>query len=314
VAAARERVLITGILGCLGAWVTRSLLAEGAVVVGYDLGGSTHRLDLVVPSEWRDEVKLLNGDITDAGAFGEALDRNDITRVIHLAALQVPFCRADPVTGGQVNVVGTAIVFEAVKERLERIPGVVYASSVAVYGSRDSGAIGEDPHPETLYGVYKLANEGTARVYWEEHGVPSAGLRPYAVYGLGRDQGLTSGPTQAMAAAARGAGFRIGFGGEVQHDFAPDVANALIGLSRGLETQIGATADNMPGTPRHMEDLVAAIESSAPAVEGMVSFEDVPLPFPAAPESSLDVITTSLEQGVAETIEAFRRATNTVNV
>ena len=62
--------------------------------------------------------------------------------------------------------------------------------------------------PGTLYGVYKRANEGTAHVYWADHGVASVGLRPHTVFGPGRDQGLTSAPTTAMLAAACGRPYR----------------------------------------------------------------------------------------------------------
>ena len=61
------------------------------------------------------------------------LDEHEITRVVHLAALQVPFVRANPPLGMRVNVAGTVNVFEAVAKRLDRIPGVAYASSAAVY-------------------------------------------------------------------------------------------------------------------------------------------------------------------------------------
>ena len=59
--------------------------------------------------------------------------------------------------------------------------------------------------PPTLYGVYKQANEGQARNYWEEYGIRSVGLRPYIVYGPGRDQGLTSAPTTASMTVGSGA-------------------------------------------------------------------------------------------------------------
>src|SRR5690606_31031575 len=112
--------------------------------------------------------------------------------VIHLAALQVPFCRADPVKGAQVNVVGTANVFEAARQH--GVPQVAYASSIAIFGAPEDyppGLLPNDapPRPRTLYGVYKQANEGMARIYWQEHGLGSIGLRPYTVFGLGRDQG-----------------------------------------------------------------------------------------------------------------------------
>ena len=43
--------------------------------------------------------------------------------------------------------------------------------------------------PTTLYGVYQLANEGSPRIFWADDRVPSIGIRPYVVYGPGRDRG-----------------------------------------------------------------------------------------------------------------------------
>ena len=208
-----ERVLVTGVLGCLGAWVARAVLADGDDVVGYDLGENTARLDLVL-GEDAARVTLVCGDITDLEALERVLDEHEITRVVHLAALQVPFVRANPPLGMRVNVAGTVNVFEAVSKRLDRIPGVAYASSTAVYNAADPSPAPEagGTAPSTLYGVSKLADEGMARVYAADNGLPSIGLRPYVVYGPGRDQGMTSGPTMAMLAAARGEPYAIGYG------------------------------------------------------------------------------------------------------
>jgi len=198
-----ERILVTGVLGCLGAWVARAVLADGDDVVGYDLGENTERLDLVL-GEDAARVALVRGDITDLDAVERVLDDNEITRVVHLAALQVPFVRANPPLGMRVNVAGTVNVFEAVSKRLDRIPGVAYASSTAVYSASDPSPAPESggTGPSTLYGVSKLADEGMARVYATDNGLPSTGLRPYVVYGPGRDQGMTSGPTLAVLATS----------------------------------------------------------------------------------------------------------------
>jgi hypothetical protein len=56
--------------------------------------------------------------------------------------------------------------------------------------------------PGTLDGVYTRANESTA--WLDGAGVPSVGPHPHIVYGVGRDQGLTSTVTAAMLAAAAG--------------------------------------------------------------------------------------------------------------
>ena len=42
-----ERFLVTGALGCIGAWAATLLVREGTPVVAYDLGDDDHRLRLV---------------------------------------------------------------------------------------------------------------------------------------------------------------------------------------------------------------------------------------------------------------------------
>jgi nucleoside-diphosphate-sugar epimerase len=307
-----ERTLVTGALGCLGAWTIKALLDDGEYPVGFDLGDDDARLRLVLDDGQRDRVTLVSGDITDARAVGRALDEHEITRVVHLAALQVPFCRADPVRGAHVNVFGTVVVFEAVKARQRRITGLAYASSTAVYNAADPSPAPESggTAPSTLYGVYKLANEGTARVFWKEDRVPSIGIRPYVVYGPGRDQGMTAGPTLAMEAAARGEGSEIAYGGTAQYDFAPEVGRAFALAARAATE--GAHVANFPGVPWAMEDMVAAIESAAPAVVGKITWNETQLPFPESLESGLleelvgSLTQTPLAQGVRRTIEHYR--------
>ena len=308
-----ERVLVTGALGCVGAWCMKAVLEAGDEPVAYDLGEATHRLELVLTEEERAAVTSVRGDITDLDALAHVLDEHAITRVVHLAALQVPFCRADPVLGARVNVVGTVNVFEAVKERLDRIPGVAYASSAAVYGPADPSPAPESggTAPATLYGVYKLANEGTARLYWAESSVPSVGIRPYVVYGPGRDQGLTSGPTVAMLAAARGESFEIPYGGTAQYDYAPAVGAAFARAAAAAAG--GAVVANFPGVRAAMAEVAASIE--AVAADGVrITWREEPLPFPAeldahALEQVLGrVAQPSLDDGVRETMELFRAA------
>ena len=306
-----ERFLVTGVLGCLGAWVARAVLADGAEVVGYDLGEDTGRLQLVLGDD-AGRVTLVQGDITELETLERTLDEHAITRVVHLAALQVPFVRANPPLGMRVNVAGTVNVFEAVSKRLDRIPGLAYASSTAVYSASDPSPAPEPggTTPTTLYGVSKLADEGIARVYAADNGLSSIGLRPYVVYGPGRDQGMTSGPTMAMLAAVRGEPYAIGYSGTAQYDYAPDVARAFL-MAAGAERE-GAAVYNTPGVAASVDDVVAAIRAVVPEAE--ITWSGDPLPFP--PE--LDAIgfdrdvgpfpRTPLDVGVAATIEHFRAA------
>jgi UDP-glucuronate 4-epimerase len=307
-----ERTLVTGALGCLGAWTLKALLDLGEEPVGYDLGADDARLRLVLSEEERARVTLVEGDVTDAAVVGDTLDEHGITNVVHLAALQVPFCRADPERGARVNVHGTVVVFEAIKKRLNRIRGLAYASSTAVYNEADPSPAPESggTAPSTLYGVFKLANEGTARVYWNDDDVASIGIRPYVVYGPGRDQGLTSGPSLAMAAAARGEGFTIAYGGTAQYDYAPDVGRAFALASRAATSD--AHVANFPGVPSSMQEVVDAIESTAPGAAGKVFWEEGQLPFPESLQATLlerlvgPLPRTSLAEGAGATIEHFR--------
>lgn len=290
--------LVTGALGCLGAWTCKSLAEDGAMVIAYDLGDDPHRLREIASSTELDAVTLVRGDVTDLDELTGVMADHGVTHVVHLAALQVPFCAADPPLGARVNVVGTVCVFEAAK-RHGLATTIAYASSAAVYDA--AGAL----EPATLYGVYKLANEGTARIYWRDAGVASIGLRPYVVYGPGRDQGLTADPTHAMRAAAAGEPYRIGFGGRTELHFAPDVARALVLASR--RTPSGAAVYDVAGSAVHMAEVVATIETAVPGAA--ISFEDVPLPFPAElPGERFDAPATPLAEGVRQTIAHFRAA------
>jgi len=310
-----SRFLVTGALGCIGAWVVRNLVKEGAPVAVLDLASNPHRLRLILSDEELARVQFIAGDITDLAAVEAAFKDSAATHVIHLAGLQVPFCKADPPLGARVNVVGTVNIFEAAKRAgLKR---VAYASSIAVYGLSDEYPEGPIPHdaplkPRNHYGVYKQANEGTARVYWLDDGISSVGLRAYTVYGPGRDQGLTSSPTKAMLAAAAGQPFHIGFGGRCAYQFTDDVARAFIHAARAPFE--GAEVFNLRGSVAHIREVIAAIESAAPEVKGKITFDDKPLPFPEDMDDTAFAQTlgripeTPLTEGVRQTIDIFRRA------
>src|SRR5215510_9433496 len=142
---AEERFFVTGALGCIGAWAIRNLVREGVPAVVYDLGGSQHRLKLILSDEELARVQFIKGDVTDLAAVEAAVKDTGTTHIVHLAGLQVPFCKADPSLGARVNVVGTVNMFEAAKRA--GLKHMVYASSVAVYGQSEEypeGALSVD--------------------------------------------------------------------------------------------------------------------------------------------------------------------------
>lgn len=308
--------LVTGALGCIGAWVVRDLLAAGERPVLFDLADDPWRMKMVVGPDAPDRALAIRGDIADRDAVTHAVQRHEITRIVHLAAWQIPLCRQDPARGALVNVVGTANVFEAARASEGRVGRVVYASSAAVFGAPSlypPGPIGDDapPRPATHYGVYKVANEETARIHWEEHGIASMGFRPLSVYGPGRDFGLTAAPTLAMKAAVLGRPYRIPWGGSSDLIFAPDVARAL--LAAATSSLDGARVYNLHGASTSIADLVRLIEACWPTAKGLLSHDETPIPFPAALDDARyqrdlgPAPPTPLEEGVPRTLEAFAR-------
>src|SRR5215207_1829564 len=130
-----ETYLITGAQGCIGSWIVKTLTERDDRAVVFDRSDDSRRLSAIMNDKDLARVRFITGDITDGAAVLSALDDSGATRVIHLAGLQVPTCRADPVAGALVNVAGTLNVFEAA--RRIAINGIVYASSAAVYGMND---------------------------------------------------------------------------------------------------------------------------------------------------------------------------------
>ena len=310
---AEERFFLTGALGCLGSWVVKNLVDEGIPTTVFDLGGNPHRLKLIMSDDDLAKVTFITGDVTDLNVVETAIRDSGATHIIHLAALQVPFCKADPMLGARVNVVGTVNMFESAK-RLG-IKKIVYASSIAVYGAPSEypeGLVKHDAplHPLNHYGVYKRANEGTASIYWQDDGVSSIGLRPYTIYGPGRDQGLTSTPTKAMLAAAAGIPYHISYGGYNGFQYTDDVAKIFIQAARAAYE--GAGVYNLRGSVAHVSEVVEAIKAAEPGAQ--ITFEAKPLALPdgfedvelvkaigAVPE-------TPLKEGVAMTIAQFKQA------
>ena len=277
-----DRFLVTGANGCIGAWVIHLLTAAGAEVVGFDLGSDEHRHRLVNAGEVPD-VEWFHGDLT---VQRDVLDAAEgVTHIVHLAALQIPFCRADPARGAAVNVTGTVNVFEAAKQH--GVTQIAQASSIAVFGRSSDYPerilpIGAERLPTTLYGVYKVATEDLAKVYWEESGVRSVGLRPHTVFGPGRDQGMTSLPSVGIEHAVAGTPFHIDFGGTLDFQYAADVAASFIHAAK-VDID-GAPTFNLSGHSVTVAEFVDAI-ADVTGFDG-ITYGTEPLPVVAGADAA----------------------------
>jgi nucleoside-diphosphate-sugar epimerase len=310
-----SKILVTGANGCIGAWVVKHLLERGDEVTALDKSTERHRLDATLDADALGRVRFLTGDVADLDAVRGAVESHGSGGVIHLAGLQVPSCRANPILGAQVNVLGTLAILEAAADVGCR---VVYASSAAVFGPDDEPT---RPHTEseagdarTHYGIFKLANEGNARIQFQDRGVSSVGLRPLTVYGVGRDFGMTSGPTTALKAALLGRPYQIGFTGPTDFQLVEDVASIFV---RCLAAPEGAHVFNVHGETATVEDVVTMIDDVLDDAglgdrRGLVTCAGPHLPIPGALDDAALVAAigepprTSLRDGLARTLAAFR--------
>lgn len=310
-----ETFLVTGAFGCIGAWVLRALVREGVKVVATDLADDPVRPRLVMDAAEMAQIDFQVLDVTDLEAVQTMVATHGITHVVHLAGLQVPFCRANPTLGAQVNVVGTVNLCEAVRTHWGQVRGFAYASSLAVAGPpdryperpvRDASPL----YPETLYGVYKQANEQTARIYWLEYGIPSVGLRPYIVYGVGRDQGMTSDIAKSILAAVADRPFQFSFSGPMALHLAADVADIFIACARSGFA--GATACYLRHDVLTVSEFADALREQFPRAEIRIP-DDSPLPYPHdLDDGGLrrvigEVPHTPLAQGIAESATRYRQ-------
>ena len=309
------RILVTGAQGCIGAWVVKSLLDRRMDVLLYDADPAPARLSLIAPPEHVRKAAVETGRIEDGARLKALVRDGGITHIVHLAAVLMPFCQAHPAEGALVNVIGTLNVFEAARDA-GRPVRVVYASSSAVWGPEEvygSGKLTEENplKPSTHYGVFKQANEGNARVFYLTDRISSVGLRPWTVYGVGRDRGLTADPTLAMRAVALGQPFCIRLTGHMDLQYVEDVAESFVRcLLQPLE---GAYVFNLEGAVTTMDELIGVLERLRAGASRLITAEGPQVPVAYRMDGAQlrshvpGIPQTPLEEGIRATLEMFER-------
>ncbi|MFG1660123.1 NAD-dependent epimerase/dehydratase family protein [Micromonospora chersina] len=174
--------LVTGGAGTIGSHVVDLLVQGGArevVVLDNFVRGRRENL------QWARQngpVRLVEGDIRDAGLVREVSRGRDL--VFHLAAIRITQCAEEPRLANEVLVDGTFNVLEAAAA--EGVRKVVASSSASVYGLAEVFPTTERHHPynnDTFYGAAKAFNEGMLRSFHSMYGLDYVALRYFNVYG-----------------------------------------------------------------------------------------------------------------------------------
>ena len=293
-----KNILIFGGSGFLGSWITKSLLKKNLKITIFDLRIKTELLKNLIGDELNN-IDFIEGDITDFEGVLKAT--KDMDYILNLAGLMTPDCSSNPSLGAEVNVKGSINVFEAIKRN--NIKFLIYTSSGGVYGNEDK----YNPFPETHYGAFKLAVEGIARAYFNESLISSVGLRPFVIYGPGREIGGTAGVTLACKAAKQNLKYTVGFSGKAGFVYVEDVTNLVERLID--KSPVGALTINVNGITASVEDFLSIIKKNIP--DAKVTLNGKPI---SVVEEILggepskifkDFKYTSLDNGINKTINFY---------
>ena len=313
-------ILVTGGYGCIGVQTVKWVLANtnASVVVG-SREVSEQRTQRLFHDVDRTRLKCVGLDVRKQQQLEDVLTSNQITHVIHLAALQTPDCNAHRDTGLQINVAGTQNVIEAIKACRSSLQRFVFASSIAIYGPRSSYVGSKvpmlaEPQPVNVYGVWKLAGEQMSRLFCMETGIPTVSLRPGVLFGPGRDAGLTSTPTTAMKCMALEVPYEIPFRSRQDYLYAPDVGAAFGNAAMAPFTGYGVFT--LPGHSVETAEIVdtmrrAAAETGLGASFGITTgTDDVPficdLEYEPFLQAFPDTPHTPLANAIQQSLEVFK--------
>ena len=179
-----SNILVTGGCGLIGSTTIDLLLRDhspASIVILDDMSrGTLANVDEVLKDP---RVKLVRGDIRDVEAVHSAMQGMDA--VIHMAALRITACAADPRAAMSIMCDGSFNVMEAAAQS-DSVKKIVAASSASIYGLADSFPTNEGHHPynnRTWYGASKIMLEGLLRSFNDMYGLSYVGLRYFNVYG-----------------------------------------------------------------------------------------------------------------------------------
>lgn len=173
-----EKVLIFGVSGFVGSYLSKEFINNGYNVVGTDKIAGT-----MLPTE----VEFHEADLLNSDAVEKLVNNIAPDIIINLAAISsVGASWNIPQTTVQVNVVGALNIMEAAR-KCKHKPKVLFV------GSSEEYVISNIPINEQAelnannpYGISKVSQEQFAKLYREQYGVKVYCVRPFNHTGVGQ--------------------------------------------------------------------------------------------------------------------------------
>ncbi len=238
------RVLVTGGLGRLGTTICETLINEGFQVRIFDLDNAENRKNARL---LYDKAEIHWGDIIDADSVRGALEGIDI--VVHMAAVLPPVAGQRPELATRVNIGGTRILVNLLKEKRPAVP-LVFTSSAAVFGPTPAAkepvsADRNEPKPEGIYGMTKLRAENIIKASGIEHVILRLSATMYLIF---RTSDL-----KRM--------FTVPLNNRVEYCHPDDTALAIVNAIRRFEAVKGKTLviSGGPGQRMLYKDMIGKI-------------------------------------------------------
>jgi dTDP-L-rhamnose 4-epimerase len=190
--ASNLKVLITGGAGFIGTHLTRALLQRGhSVTVLDNFSPQIHGSNTELPADLRDDVRLVRGDVRDAGIWASTVPGHQA--IVNLAAETGTGQSMYEVTRyEQVNVAGTSLLYDLlVKSPSHEVERIVVASSRAIYGEgaydcQGHGLVYPGPRPslDKMNGFYDPVCPICGGACNSVPTLESAPFQPSSFYGL----------------------------------------------------------------------------------------------------------------------------------
>lgn len=312
-------ILITGGAGFIGSHLTQILLKQSdAPLVSIDNFNDYYdpalKRENVKPVADNPRVTLVEGDFCDSDAMKRLFDEHEIDQVVHLGAMAgVRISVQKPEMYQHANVAGTLSLLEAARHH--PVKRFLLASSSTVYGKGAGVPFREDAPlgiPSSPYGATKRAAELLCLTYHQLHGVPTACLRPFSVYGprLRPDLALTI----FAKAVHEGTPIPLFGDGSIRRDFT-HVSDICQGFISALSADgvVGQELNLGHSDPIEMRRLIELLEKSF-GKKAVIDYlperpEDLPITY-ANLEKAEKLLgygpKVRIEDGIQEYVDWFR--------
>ena len=264
------KALVIGAAGMVGRKLTAALLQAGkigdTVLTGLILA------DVVAPESPQTGISIqtIAADLSSPGVAEQLLvGRPEV--IFHLAAIVSGEAEADFEKGYRINLDGTRLLFEAIRQiGGGYCPRVVFTSSIAVFGQPFPAKISDTQHhtPLTSYGTQKAICELLLADYSRRGFLDGVGIRlPTIVVRPGKPNKAASGFFSGrLREPLNGHQAVLPVDDSVRHWFAsPRAAVGFLLHAATLDTsQLGAQRNlSMPGISATVAEEIAALERAA---------------------------------------------------